>query len=279
METEKLTGKIKDFDFRPHVLGEQVSHILMEAILEGVLRGGDQLVEVELQKQFGVSRSPLREAFRDLEKKGLVVIIPRKGTYVKQVNRKDIEDNFMHRGWLKRWLLLIPLYIEWQMEQQDTHTPRATEINIENAKLEHGINIRGRIDRLDENQDQFRVIDYKTGYIPPIEDVLSGEAIQLPFYLLLLISQTEHELAEIISEANASYSSQYVDLGSTTKVSSKVEITDNDLRPLVTQNQQRLTEIMQQIHKGEALPAWGDTRTCECCPMDGLCRKQTWAFE
>ena len=73
----------------------------MEAILEGVLRGGDQLVEVELQKQFGVSRSPLREAFRDLEKKGLVVIIPRKGTYVKQVNRKDIEDNFPVRAVLE----------------------------------------------------------------------------------------------------------------------------------------------------------------------------------
>ena len=101
METEKLTGKIKDFDFRPHVLGEQVSHILMEAILEGVLRGGDQLVEAELQKQFGISRSPLREAFRDLEKKGLVVIIPRKGTYVKQVNRKDIEDNFPVRAVLE----------------------------------------------------------------------------------------------------------------------------------------------------------------------------------
>ena len=101
MENEKLTGKIKDLEFKPHVLGEQVSHILMEAILEGVLRGGDQLVEVELQKQFGVSRSPLREAFRDLEKKGLVVIIPRKGTYVKQVNRKDIEENFPVRAVLE----------------------------------------------------------------------------------------------------------------------------------------------------------------------------------
>jgi DNA-binding GntR family transcriptional regulator len=101
MENEKLTGKIKNLEFKPHVLGEQVSHILMEAILEGVLRGGDQLVEVELQKQFGVSRSPLREAFRDLEKKGLVVIIPRKGTYVKQVNRKDIEDNFPVRAVLE----------------------------------------------------------------------------------------------------------------------------------------------------------------------------------
>jgi DNA-binding GntR family transcriptional regulator len=101
MENEKLTCKIKDLEFKPHVLGEQVAHILMEAILEGVLRGGDQLIETELQKQFGVSRSPLREAFRELEKKGLVIIIPRKGTYVKQVNRKDIQDNFPVRAVLE----------------------------------------------------------------------------------------------------------------------------------------------------------------------------------
>ena len=101
MESEKLTSKIRDLEFKPHLLGKQVSNILTEAILEGVLRGGDQLVETELQKQFGVSRSPLREAFRDLEKKGLVVIIPRKGTYVKQVNRKDIQDNFPVRAVLE----------------------------------------------------------------------------------------------------------------------------------------------------------------------------------
>ena len=101
MQTNKLTGKIKDLEFRPHVLGEQVSRILMEAILEGVLKGGDQLTEAELQNQFGISRSPLREAFRDLEKKGLVVIVPRKGTYVKQVTRKDIEDNFPVRAVLE----------------------------------------------------------------------------------------------------------------------------------------------------------------------------------
>jgi DNA-binding GntR family transcriptional regulator len=101
MESEKLTGKIKDLEFRPHVIGQQVSNILTEAILEGVLKGGDQLIEVELQKQFGISRSPLREAFRDLEKKGLVLIIPRKGTFVKQLSRKDIEDNFPVRALLE----------------------------------------------------------------------------------------------------------------------------------------------------------------------------------
>ena len=101
MESEELTTKIKDLDFRPHVLGQQVSHILTEAILEGVLKGGDQLVEVDLQKQFGISRSPLREAFRDLEKKGLVVIVPRKGTFVKKMTRKDIEENFPVRSVLE----------------------------------------------------------------------------------------------------------------------------------------------------------------------------------
>lgn len=101
MESEKLNGKIKNLNFQPHVLGEQVSHILTEAILEGVLKGGDQLVEAELQKQFGVSRSPLREAFRDLEKKGLVVIIPRRGTFVKRITRKDIEENFPVRAVLE----------------------------------------------------------------------------------------------------------------------------------------------------------------------------------
>jgi DNA-binding GntR family transcriptional regulator len=101
MESEKLTGKIKDLNFQPHVLGEQVSRILTEAILEGDLKGGDQLVEAELQKQFGISRSPLREAFRDLEKKGLVVIIPRRGTFVKRIMRKDIEENFPIRAVLE----------------------------------------------------------------------------------------------------------------------------------------------------------------------------------
>jgi len=96
-----LTGKIKEYDFKPHVLAAQVSRILTDAILEGVLKGGDKLVETDLQKQFGISRSPLREAFRDLEKKGLVVIFPRKGTFVKRITHKDIEENFPVRALLE----------------------------------------------------------------------------------------------------------------------------------------------------------------------------------
>jgi len=98
---KNLKGKIKEHDFRPAVLGKQVSQILTDVILEGTLKQGEQLVEAELQKQFGISRSPLREAFRDLEKKGLVVILPRKGTFVKAITEKDIRENFPVRATLE----------------------------------------------------------------------------------------------------------------------------------------------------------------------------------
>ena len=79
------TDDMHRLDFKHTALVDRVSETLAQAILEGVLKGGDQLVEARLQKRFGVSRSPLREALRDLEKKGLVDIIPRKGTFVKTV--------------------------------------------------------------------------------------------------------------------------------------------------------------------------------------------------
>lgn len=54
-----------------------MARALAEATLEGKLKGGEQLLEVELQTHFGVSGSPVREAFRELEEQGLVVIVPR----------------------------------------------------------------------------------------------------------------------------------------------------------------------------------------------------------
>lgn len=86
---------------KPVGLGLQVAEALTRAILEGDYKGGDQLLELELQDNFGVSRSPLREAFRELEKKGLVEIVPRRGTFVKRITRRDIEENFPIRAALE----------------------------------------------------------------------------------------------------------------------------------------------------------------------------------
>ena len=45
-----------------------------------------------------MSRSPIREAIRDLEKLGLVEIIPRKGTFIKEVTRKDVKEDYIVRA-------------------------------------------------------------------------------------------------------------------------------------------------------------------------------------
>ena len=86
---------------KPIGLGAQIAEMLKEAILEGEFKGGEQLGEHDLQVRFGVSRSPLREAFRELEKLGLVDIIPRKGSFVRRISRKDIEENFPVRATLE----------------------------------------------------------------------------------------------------------------------------------------------------------------------------------
>jgi DNA-binding GntR family transcriptional regulator len=78
----------------PASLVEQTTEFLTNAIIVGQFKSGERLVESDLQRRFGISRSPIRESLRILERNGLVVSIPRKGTYVKKVSRKDITENF-----------------------------------------------------------------------------------------------------------------------------------------------------------------------------------------
>jgi len=85
----------------PVSLVEQITEFLTNAIIEGRLENGQRLVENELQRRFGISRAPIRESFRILEKKGLVNIIPRKGTFVRKITQKDIEENFPIRACLE----------------------------------------------------------------------------------------------------------------------------------------------------------------------------------
>ena len=87
--------------FRSVSLVDQITNALRDHILTGRFKGGDQLLEDSLKNEFGISRTPLREAFRVLEKEGLVEILPRKGTFVRRISRQDIEENFPVRAMLE----------------------------------------------------------------------------------------------------------------------------------------------------------------------------------
>jgi DNA-binding GntR family transcriptional regulator len=85
----------------PTSLSGQLTDFLKNLIIEGHLPGGYHLVESELHRHFGISRAPIREAFRALEAEGLLVSIPRKGTFVRRITRKDVQEHFPIRALLE----------------------------------------------------------------------------------------------------------------------------------------------------------------------------------
>jgi DNA-binding GntR family transcriptional regulator len=69
---------------------EQIKRQIEEAINTGKYLPGDALDEVALASQFGVSRTPVREAVLQLSVQGLVKIVPRSGTYVARMSVKEL---------------------------------------------------------------------------------------------------------------------------------------------------------------------------------------------
>ncbi|NUW45447.1 GntR family transcriptional regulator [Nonomuraea rhodomycinica] len=76
----------------PGALPSRTAHVLetiKAAILNGRFKPGTPLVESDLAGQFGVSKTPVREALKALESTGLVVIRPYTGTTVRELSDED----------------------------------------------------------------------------------------------------------------------------------------------------------------------------------------------
>ena len=82
-------------------LGGKVFTSLKNSILSGEFENGAELREIVLAKKLGVSRTPVREALRQLEQEGLVEIFPNRGAYVKGITYKDVEDIYRIRARLE----------------------------------------------------------------------------------------------------------------------------------------------------------------------------------
>ncbi|MBU3812030.1 MAG: GntR family transcriptional regulator [Candidatus Niameybacter stercoravium] len=79
----------------------KVFNTIREAILEGSYKPGDVLRESTIATELGVSRTPVREAIRQLELEGLVQSIPNKETVVAGITQEDVEDIYLIRSRLE----------------------------------------------------------------------------------------------------------------------------------------------------------------------------------
>lgn len=82
-------------------LSEYVFDTIREAILNGKYKENDLLKENALATELGVSRTPVREALKQLELEGLVLLIPNKGASVIGFSKKDVKDIYEMRALLE----------------------------------------------------------------------------------------------------------------------------------------------------------------------------------
>lgn len=81
---------------------EQLVQELRHLILSGELRPGERLIEERLTEEFGVSRPPLREALRILQRDGLIKTMPRRGSVVMPLTADDVREIYSLRWALER---------------------------------------------------------------------------------------------------------------------------------------------------------------------------------
>ena len=130
-------------------LRDSVVRAIRDAIIQGRLHPGEKVPEEDLAQQLQVSRTPIREAIRVLESQGLVVVRPKRGTYIAMPDRDDAADGLAVRtslevlaveqamerldegDWEKLCGRLEGILAEMATAQEDGDAIRAVELDID----------------------------------------------------------------------------------------------------------------------------------------------------
>lgn len=92
---------------RHQTLRERILGTIRDAILNGQLKPGEKVAEPELAERFGISRTPIREAFRQLESEGYLTVIPRKGAVVTDLSEREVEEFYSIKSILEGYAARI----------------------------------------------------------------------------------------------------------------------------------------------------------------------------
>jgi DNA-binding GntR family transcriptional regulator len=147
-----------------HSLRAKVFNQIQNDILNGIYQPGDSLIETRLSEDMGVSRTPIREAIRQLELEGLVQSIPNKGAIVKGVSAQDIEDIYTIR------MMIEGLAARWATEKI---TPSELEELKEAVDMEEFYTAKNDTEHLLKFDSKFHDIIFKASKSKPLMHTLS----------------------------------------------------------------------------------------------------------
>ena len=177
----------------------------------------------------------------------------------------DSDARLSARGWRYLWETFTVDYLAWQQARDRLWRVEASEVRLERTLTvgSKEITLRGRADRIDRGSQGVAILDYKTGTAPDAQTVVGGEHAQLPFYALLH-SDTVSEVGFVTLSGD----------GVTIR-----GIEGDTIKQLADRCEARLRDLIEALHRGAALPAWGDSQICSYCRFEGLCRKEMWFEE
>ncbi|MDO4285676.1 MAG: GntR family transcriptional regulator [Eubacteriales bacterium] len=141
----------------------RVFHKIREDILSGKYKEHEELREVAIGEELGVSRTPVREAFRQLELEGLIQIIPNRGAYVTGIQEKDVHDIYMIRSRLEG------LCARWATEHITQEQLGEMEENVYLAEFHAS---RGHLDQIAALDNRFHQILYDACQSKMLEHLL-----------------------------------------------------------------------------------------------------------
>lgn len=121
----------------PRALYIEVAELMRQRIYSRELAPGSWIDEMKIAEEFGISRTPLREALKVLAAEGLVTMKVRRGAYVTEVDSKDLED-------------IYSLLALLESEAAATVTEKATDEQIEALKAIHA-----RLEQSTQSQNDF----------------------------------------------------------------------------------------------------------------------------
>jgi len=158
--SESLQEEVTD----KYSLHGRVFNRLREDILSGVYKPNEELRENTIATELGVSRTPVREAIKQLELEGLVNVIPNKGAYVTGISEKDIHDIYVIRSYLEG------LCARWACEKQtDELISQLTEV----VELTDFYIAKGNTDQIFELDNKFHELLYNASDSKRLYQLLS----------------------------------------------------------------------------------------------------------
>lgn len=151
-------------------LSQDLFHKLQSEILKGNYKSGEKIPEQEICDAYGLSRTPVREAFRMLESAGLIETIPNRGAFVVGLSDRDLDDLFEMR---KAHEILA---IKWAIERADKKAREKIEEAYEFMEFYTMKKDREKV--LNINR-QFHSLIYKIAGNRMLENILSTYQLYL----------------------------------------------------------------------------------------------------